>query len=153
VTEDYPPGQLTSEDYPHLIKTGGKVQTIAVSRVLAVRDWPEESAPYQRLARLAEHIYAHFDELQRSGRDSRWQELSLSAVEPGWPRFQGAQDLLDRDRRGAGEALAFESFMASRGLCSLPESTAARVRFYNDFTEWRTQSKAKGKSPGADRSR
>lgn len=134
---DYPPSRLTAEEYPHLVEPERPVPTIAVSRVLAVREWPEDSPAYRRLTHFAEAIHARYEELRTTGRDLRWKELTAEAAEPGWRRFPAVQAMLNRDLRVAEEPRAFESFMAASGLCALPESTVARVRFYNDFVEWR----------------
>jgi TRAP-type uncharacterized transport system substrate-binding protein len=40
----YAPSQFTAEDYPNLVEQVVQVETIAVTRVLALRNWPEGSA-------------------------------------------------------------------------------------------------------------
>lgn len=134
---DYPPGQFTADDYPHLIERGQRVETVAVSRVLAVRDWPEGSLRYGRLERLTKSIYARFDELQQSGRNPRWTEVNLSAEEPRWQRFKAAQNLLDLRARQADEQRAFQRLAAASGMCSLPSTATARENLYDDFAAWR----------------
>jgi uncharacterized protein len=133
----YSPSRFTFDDYPHLVVAGRPVETVAVGRVLAVRNWAEGSPRHGRLARLAEAISSRFDELQQSGRNPRWKEVSRLAGAPGWQRFKPVQDLLDRSVRQFDEQRAFERLAAASGICALPASTAAYERLYNDFVEWR----------------
>jgi uncharacterized protein len=134
----YFPSQFTANDYPHLVDAGGRVETIAVGRVIAVRDWPEGSIRYRRLARLAETIYSRFDDLQQPGHDPRWGDVGLREAVPGWQRFKPTQNLLDQTaRQTTDEQRAFQTFAAATGICSLPGSAVALERLYNDYVEWR----------------
>jgi len=133
----YSQSQFTMDDYPHLIGAGRRIETLAVGRVLAIRDWAEGSPRYQRLARLIEAIHARLGELRQPGRDPRWKEVDMAAEVPGWQRFRPAQSLLDSKSRQSDERHAFERFVAASGLCALPDSAAARERFYSEFMEWR----------------
>jgi uncharacterized protein len=133
----YYPARFTADDYPHLVENGRPVETIAVGRVLAVREWREGSARHQHLTRLAEAIYSHFDELQQPGHDPGWRDVDPLAPAPGWQQFRPAQNLLDERAQQADERRAFERFAAASGMCSVPASPAAFERLYNDFMEWR----------------
>jgi uncharacterized protein len=147
----YPPGQLTADDYPNLVEPGRRVETVAVSRVLAVRDWPEGSVRYQRLARVANLIYAGLDELKKTGQNLRWQEVSPSAVAPGWERFRPAQNVLDRNTRNTSDDRStFQMFAAVHGLCSLSDATAACQHFYDDFMAWRRERGNSATTPASD---
>ncbi|WP_046868727.1 TAXI family TRAP transporter solute-binding subunit [Microvirga massiliensis] len=133
---NYIPAQFTADDYPHLVKAGQRVETIAVGRVLAVRDSPRASSRYRRLTRLSEVIHARFDELKQKGHDPRWAEIDLSATAPGWQRFEPAQNLLDRSARQAAEQRASRRIAAETGICSI-RASAQGSRSYNAFIEWR----------------
>jgi TRAP-type uncharacterized transport system substrate-binding protein len=135
-TPNYRSGQFTADEYPHLIDTGQRVDTIEVGRILAVRDWPEGSPRYKRLARLTEMIDAHLDELQQSSQDRQRGDVTLQEVS-GWQRFEPARRLLDKRIRTADEQRAFERLVAASGVCSTPIPTAASERLYQDFMDWR----------------
>lgn len=137
LTPDYLPGRLTGDDYPHLVDVGRQVETVAVGRVLAVRNWSEGSPRYRRLARLAQAIDSHFDELDRPGHPPRWRGLQGVTAAPGWQRFKPVQDLLERRAQQAGEQRAFERLAAATGLCALPVSPSRYEHLYKDFVEWK----------------
>ncbi|MEZ0168593.1 TAXI family TRAP transporter solute-binding subunit [Microvirga sp. TS319] len=133
---DYPPARFTSDDYPHLVEADEQVATAAVSRVLAVRNWPEGSSRYRRLVRLAQAIDAHSYELDRLGHPPRWKDIREAGV-PGWLRFKPVQDLLELRIQRTDEQRAFETFATSEGNCSLPISWGHYEDLYKDFIEWR----------------
>ncbi|WP_084731828.1 TAXI family TRAP transporter solute-binding subunit [Microvirga vignae] len=134
-TSHYRSVQLTADEYPHLIETGQQVRTIAVGRILVVRDWPEESRRYKRLMNLAEVIDSHLDELKQSDQGLQRGEIDLQAA-PGWQRFKPAQSVIDRRSRQADEQRAFERLITASGVCSMPLSTAMRERLYKEFIDW-----------------
>ena len=59
----YVPVELTSDDYPNLIPRGETVESIGVSTVLAVYNWPKESDHYRRVTRFIEQLFAKFEQL------------------------------------------------------------------------------------------
>jgi TRAP transporter TAXI family solute receptor len=91
----YLPTQLGSQDYPNLIKPDQEVKTIAVGAMLAVYNWKPASDRYQKVANFVHHFFGHFDAFQEPARHPKWREVSLSAVIPGWTRFQPAQEWLE----------------------------------------------------------
>lgn len=147
VGRDYTPSWFTSDDYPHLVEAGRRIETASVSRVLAVRNWSEGSPRYRRVARLAEALDAHFDDLKQSGNSLRWRDVGRADGAPGWQRFKLVRDLFDRSSRQPDEEMVFERVAAAAGICSLPSSTTAHERLYREFMEWR-----RARDKGADRS-
>jgi uncharacterized protein len=145
---NYHSGRFTADEYPHLVSKGQPVETIEVGRVLAVRDWPEGSIRFQRLARLAESIYSRLDELQQSGHDLQWREIDLESA-PGWQRFAPVQNLLDKRPPQVDEQRAFERFAAASGVCSTPVSTASFERLYQDFIDWQRARERSASSRGS----
>jgi uncharacterized protein len=131
----YRPVQLTADEYPHLIEKGQQVGSIAVGRILVVRDWPRGSRRYKRLTHLAEVIDAYLDGSQRSEQGLQRAEITLQAA-PGWQRFEPVQSLLHERARQADEQRAFERLIAASGVCSTPISAAVRERLYQDFIDW-----------------
>jgi TRAP-type uncharacterized transport system substrate-binding protein len=98
---DYIPSRFTAEDYPNVIEPGGSIGTVAVGRILVVRDWPEGSARHTRLKRLVEAVYGQLDALRQAGFDPGWRNVDPLEPAPGWQRFKPAQDLIDRRDRQA----------------------------------------------------
>jgi TRAP-type uncharacterized transport system substrate-binding protein len=96
ISDLYLPGELTSADYPNLVK-GGPVGTVTVSSILAVYNWPEGSERYRKVARFVDALFTKFPEFQKPPRHPKWAEVNLAATVPGWTRFKAAQDWLDRE--------------------------------------------------------
>lgn len=138
----YSPSQFTAEEYPNLVDHGHQIDTIAVGRVLALRNWPEGNAHYERLADFSKALSTYLsEELQKSvGTGTNPAEQAL-----GWKRFRPTEILLARRAQQAEEHRAFEDFTGAQGVCPLPDA-AARERLYNDFLAWR---KAWGQDPSS----
>jgi len=94
----YVPVELTHEDYPNLIPKGERVESIGVSTVLAVYNWPKTSDRYRRLTRFIEQFFAKFDKFQQPPFNPKWREINLAATVPGWTRFSVAEEMLSRAR-------------------------------------------------------
>jgi hypothetical protein len=138
----YAPSQFTAEEYPNLVQPGQQVETIAVTRVLALRNWPEGSAHYERLADFNEALSSYlFEQLQKSVDNG----IDLAEQALGWNRFRPTEILLTRRAQQAEEHRAFEEFTGAQGVCPLPDA-AARERLYNDFLTWR---KGREQDPGS----
>jgi TRAP-type uncharacterized transport system substrate-binding protein len=129
----YAPSQFSGEEYPNLVQPGQQVETIAVTRVLALRNWPEGSAHYERLADLSEALSTYwFDEIQKpAGNGIGPAEQAL-----GWKRFRPTEILLARRAQQAEERRAFEEFTGPQGVCPLLDP-AARERLFDAFLAWR----------------
>jgi TRAP-type uncharacterized transport system substrate-binding protein len=96
IEEFYIPAQLEASDYPGLIPSGQKVQTIAVPSVLAVVNFPNDHERHKRMARLVDYLFDRFSKLQTEpGYHPKWKELNLAATVPGWNRFGPMQAKLD----------------------------------------------------------
>jgi TRAP transporter TAXI family solute receptor len=96
--ETYLPTQLNSQDYPSLIKVDQNVKTVAVGAVLAVYNWERQNARYSKVANFVDYFFGRFNEFQQPGRHPKWREVSLSAVVPGWMRFDPAREWLERQK-------------------------------------------------------
>ena len=94
--ETYLPTQLNSQDYPNLIKPDQDAKTVAVGAVLAVYNWERMNNRHPKVANFVNHFFEHFNEFQQPARHPKWREVNLSAVIPGWTRFQPAQEWLQR---------------------------------------------------------
>lgn len=95
----YLPATLDSADYPGLIPPGERIATISVPTVLASYNWPTGSDRAVRVTRFTDRLFGDIDKLQGPGFDPKWKTINLAATVPGLPRFQAAQDWLDRRAR------------------------------------------------------
>jgi TRAP-type uncharacterized transport system substrate-binding protein len=97
----YVPATIESADYPNLLRSGEKIQTIAVPTVLAVFNWPKSSDRYRRVARFIEAYFSKFDQLQQPPFQPKWREVNVTGKVTGWTRYRVAEDIL---RMNAGES-------------------------------------------------
>lgn len=137
-TDLYSLGELTHKDYPKLIPEGQVLDTISVSEVLAVYNWPKDSDRYRRVARFTERFYEKFDQLQQKPFHEKWKDVNLAGALPGWTRFEVAErilkQLVPQDARLRQE---FDTFVREKGgPVSLNDQE--RGKFFRQFMEWRS---------------
>ena len=148
VADRYFPASLAESDYPELIAKGESVNTVAVGTILGAYNWPESTPRYKRIARFVAAFFSKFDDLLKSPRHPKWQEVNLNATVQGWMRFKAAQQWLDKaaaapqaaapggDQSAAQFAL-FQQFLASRQIDATASiAPVARDRLFKEFLEW-----------------
>jgi TRAP-type uncharacterized transport system substrate-binding protein len=102
----YLPAVLNNADYPKLIATDKKVDTVAVPTVLAVYNWEPGSDRHRRLTRMVDYLVQRLPNLQKPPYDPVWKSVSLAAPVPGWRRFPHMEQKLEqlkRARNAGGE--------------------------------------------------
>jgi len=140
IADLYLPARFTREDYPHLVRTDDPVETVAVSSILAVYNWPEKTERYNKVARFVDAFFSKLPEFQKPRRHPKWVEVNLAASVPGWRRFKAAQDWLDRAAAPVGggaqsqNRTAFDSFLKARGQDGV--SSEQREKLFQDFVDW-----------------
>ncbi len=125
----YVPGRFDETDYPNLVDKGRRVETIAISTVLAVPNMPETSARNRRLALFTTRFFALFSELERHG-DSKWAAAQLSLVVDGWRRYKPAEEALRKSAsQGTEKARSTDARVAALTGCgaAAPEAEALRL--------------------------
>lgn len=83
----YVPAMLTSDDYPNLIASGERIDTIGVPGVLAVYNWPKGNDRFRRVERFINYYFTRFDQLKEPSFHPSWKGVNLSARVPGWKRY------------------------------------------------------------------
>lgn len=144
----YLPSSFSSEDYPNLVPPGSRVDTLAVSTVLMVYNWPQQSERYRRVARFVDALFDKIETLQEPPRHPKWRDTVISAAVPGLQRFKPAQDWLDARTGGAAggsgalpgatpvRAEEFRRFLVQKnGGANVSNAQASKL--YNDFLRWR----------------
>jgi TRAP-type uncharacterized transport system substrate-binding protein len=94
----YCPMRLTSHDQASLIGAADKVDTIGVPMALLAIDATPDSPRANRIAPVADRLFAQFDQSVGTLRGSRWKDVNLAARIPGWPRFGVTQAWLDQNK-------------------------------------------------------
>lgn len=137
---DYLPASLASQDYPTLIAPGAQIDTIAVGTVLIAYNWPRGSEPYRRIEKFVDAFFPRLAQFQSPPRHPKWQEVSLTAVLPGWTRFAAAEEWLQRGRQQVeGGGRRIEDAMAAREATSgKGEGAPAQEvdRLFHQFLKW-----------------
>jgi TRAP-type uncharacterized transport system substrate-binding protein len=98
----YLPTTIDAADYPNLLASGERVETIAVPTILTAYNWRNNNDRYRRVARFVEHLFNRIDKLQAPGFDAKWKDVNLNAKVPGLDRFRAAQEWLDANRAKVG---------------------------------------------------
>jgi TRAP-type uncharacterized transport system substrate-binding protein len=98
----YLPTSLNSADYPSLIASGERVDTIAVPTILVAYNWRNNTDRYQRVARFVDHLFNRIDKLQAPGFDGKWKDINLNAKVQGLERFRAAQEWLNANAAKVG---------------------------------------------------
>jgi ABC-type amino acid transport substrate-binding protein len=91
----YLPCPLSHDDYPHLIAEGQKVETLCMSAVLAVYNFPKGSDQARRLERFIQYYFERFDKLKQPSFHPKWKDVNLAAKVPGWSRYWLAAEKVD----------------------------------------------------------
>jgi NMT1-like family len=90
----YVPCPLSHDDYPQLIPAGQMVDTLCMSAVLAVYNFPKGSDRARRLDRFIQYYFERFDKLLQPSFHPKWREVNLAAKVPGWNRYWIAAERL-----------------------------------------------------------
>ena len=90
----YIPCPLSHDDYPQLIPAGQMVDTLCMSAVLAVYNFPKGTDRARRLERFIQYYFERFDKLLQPSFHPKWKEINLAAKVPGWNRYWQAAEKL-----------------------------------------------------------
>ncbi len=145
ILETYLPSRFSHSDYPRLVAEGEQVRTLAVGAVMAVYNWPEGHPRRQKTMNFIDAFFSKFEEFQSAPRHRKWQEVSLTAVVPGWNRYKPAEDWLKENIMASGDLKnsksAFETFLASQesGLSDKLTDEAGKEELFKLFLLWQAE--------------
>jgi TRAP-type uncharacterized transport system substrate-binding protein len=134
---DYLPATFTQQDYPNLIATDERIDTLAVGSVLIAYNWPRTSERYQRLEAFVNAFFSRISEFESSARHPKWKQIHIAAVWSGWSRFAPAERWLQQRGLAAPDAALraeFERYLEQSGR--VPSATEGE-RLFQDFLRWR----------------
>src|SRR5712672_2094240 len=129
----YLPCPLSHDDYPQLIPAGQMVDTLCMSAVLAVYNFPKGSDRARRLERFIQYYFERFDKLKQPSFHPKWKEVNLLAKVPGWNRYWLAAEKLAATQNGAGAP--------TEAAANRPQSE--RDKTFEEFLAWRKQREKK----------
>jgi len=119
----YFPSTITNAEYPNLVPPGEGVDTVAVSSLLVVYNWPPGSDRYNRVAKFVDALFRKIDLLQQPIRHPKWRETAIAATIPGLERFKAAEDWLQSARTAENK------------------NEIDKAELYRQFLEWRKATK------------
>ena len=137
--DSYYPATLTHDDYPELVPTGGRVDTVSVCAVLVSFNWPRDSVRYDKIAKFVNRFFSNFDAFLNAPRHPKWREVNFAATLEGWNRSPLAQSWIDRAKSSTNTAERnhFDAFLAqANGPRETPISDAERADLFRAFIEW-----------------
>jgi uncharacterized protein len=144
--DDTYPTVLTHEDYPALIESGARVDTVGICAVLvSLGDTEGDAEDTSRQARIdlfVDRFFAKFDALRQPPNHSKWQEVNFAATLEGWRRAPQSQAWLDRARSAAlaeaRERESFKKFLTQTGDAVSPGSVsdADQEKLFRAFKAW-----------------
>jgi hypothetical protein len=143
-------GEFTNADYPNLVAPGERVDTIGVSGVLAVYNWPKNTDRYRKVERFIERLFANWDRLLKPPNHPKWKDINLAATVEGWTRFSVAERELLRLKGGGSSASnqqdlnrEFQAFLGQSG--ETPKTSPERDALFREFLQWRDKQGGKAR--------
>ncbi len=138
--DEYYPATLTHDDYPALIPSGQRVDTMSVCAVLVSFNWPSNSVRYAKIGKFVDRFFSNFDAFLAAPRHPKWREVNFAATLEGWKRSPLAQSWIDRSKAAPQDSASrnhFDAFLAqASGGRSTPISDAERADLFRAFLEW-----------------
>jgi len=131
----YLPCPLTHEDYPHLIAAGETIDTLCMSAVLAVYNFPKGSDQARRIERFIQYYFERFERLKQPSFHPKWKEVNLRANVPGWNRYWVATEKLAAMPKPPTASSPSGPDRVSTGAV-LPMDAAKQEALFQDFLAW-----------------
>ena len=140
----YAPSRFTASDYPDLVTGDRPIDTVAVGIVMMAADVRLIPERYRNLSNFINTFFTGFPELLKSGHESKWQEVTITAEFPGWARHPAAQQWLQNNNQivtaPTAEAMRalFSRFIDERRQSSggAPMSAADKASLFQQFEAW-----------------
>jgi TRAP-type uncharacterized transport system substrate-binding protein len=138
----YIPCPLSHDDYPHLIEAGQRVETLCMSAVLAVYNFPKGSDQARRLERFIQYYFERFDKLKQPSFHPKWKDVNLAAKVPGWTRYWLAADKVEAMAK-ASAVSSTESVKRSPGETAASRDPSEQDALFKQFLIWDKQREKK----------
>jgi TRAP transporter TAXI family solute receptor len=139
IEDEYYPATLTHDDYPNLVPSGERVDTMSVCAVLISFNWPRDSVRYQKIAKFVDQFFANFDRFLVAPRHTKWRDVNFAATLEGWQRSSLSQKWIDRAKQASDSASRshFDAFLAQANATrAQPISEEERTELFRAFLQW-----------------
>ena len=143
----YTLGEFSSQDYPTLIPSGQRIDTISVPAVLAVYNWSPKTDRFNRVQRFVERLFDNWDKFQHPPFHPKWRDVNLAATVPGWTRFSVAEEMLTRMMKESASSPQklkqnFKTFLSENNNNTQPRNAAEREALFKEFMAWRQKQRS-----------
>jgi hypothetical protein len=112
----YRPAVIEGQEIAGLAETA-KVETVAVSTLLAAFDWSPLSGRYSNVTTFISALFSNLQDLRQQNTGSIWRQVDINAQIPGWTRYAPAEP-----RRVLKPAQLAELAVIERPQAVLPRS-------------------------------
>jgi TRAP-type uncharacterized transport system substrate-binding protein len=129
--EYYVPVVLEHDEYPNLIASGDKIETLGTPVVLAVYNWPQGTDRFRKVQRFIDYYFERFDKLKMPPYQPQWKEVNLAATVPGWKRYWYVEEVLKKYTAAVRQDTGGTTTPAPAGSSSKEE------QLYKEFLEWK----------------
>ncbi len=138
----YTLGEFSHQDYPALVPSGQRIDTIAVPAVLAVYDWSHTKDRFRRVQRFVQRLFENWDKFQHPPYHPKWRDVNLAATVPGWTRFSVAEETLQRLMKADDSSPQklkqnFQTFLSKSGNSARLHNDEERDALFREFMVWR----------------
>ena len=140
--DDTYPSALTHDDYPALIESGGRIDTVAICAVLVALHDTENAERQAKLDRFIGRFFSTFDALQQAPNHPKWREVNFAATLEDWRRAPQAQAWIETAKSKAfaeaRERKSFKAFLTQAGDVVSPDqvSEANQEKLFRAFKAW-----------------
>jgi len=138
----YSPARASAADWPNLLRTDERIDTLGVPMALLALDAGPESPRVAQIGMLAGRFFESFDKLLAPGGEPSWRDVNLAASLTAWPRLGPAQAWVNQNKGAADPALdSFRSLAQTASATSDGPSGADADRLYESLMRWRGATK------------
>ncbi|WP_108682159.1 TAXI family TRAP transporter solute-binding subunit [Methyloceanibacter sp. wino2] len=140
--DDTYPAVLTHGDYPALIESGARVDTVGICAVLVALGDKADADRQAQLALFVDRFFSRFDTLLQPPNHAKWRDVNFAATLEGWQRAPQAQAWIDAARStavaDAQERESFKAFLTQTGDVVAPDSVsdADQEKLFRAFKAW-----------------
>jgi len=138
----YLPCPLSHDDYPQLIPVGERVETLCMSAVLAVYNFPRTSDRFRRVERFIQYYFERFEKLKQPSFHPKWKDVSLTATVPGWNRYWVAEEAIAALPKVPG-LVGAEQSKRGHAATTGPLDLRDRDALLQEFIQWQQQNRGK----------
>lgn len=140
LVEDFLPTFFAKEDYPDLLETGGRRDTVAIGVVLVAYNWKPDSERARRVQKFTNAFFGKFEDIVHSkSSHPKWKDVNLNAQLRGWKRCPSSQTWLDAAGKDRKPTAATDDVARGLAARAAPNDKVEQERLLQEFVKWRAK--------------